>query len=140
MKSALKAKSEVLSLYQAMKGLIAGEWNVNTRDWGPCDTADGKAGVSYAFVSKRAEQPLPADPRKVAEQAQAIWARFGHSTEIKYDAEMTPLYILSDPPWLAGSKPNGWLVQFTVAENFAGFSATSRCVLGDQEQLNLVEE
>jgi hypothetical protein len=141
MTNAIGAKSEVVSLYQAMQELLGGDWNDNTRDWGPCDMPDGKEGVSYALVSKRAEQPLPAAPRKVAEQAQAIWAHFGHPIEIEYDDVMTPpLYILSDPSWLSGTKPNGLLVQFTVAENFAGFTATSRCVLGDEEELNLPEE
>jgi hypothetical protein len=141
MTNALEAKSEVLSLYQAMKNLLGGDWKDNTRDWGPCDMSDGKEGVSYALTSKRADQPLPSDPRGVAEQAQVIWAHFGHSVQIERDDVMTsPRYILSDPPWLAGSKPNGLLVQFSVAEDFAGFTATSRCVLGDQEQLNLLEE
>jgi hypothetical protein len=139
--NAFEAKTEALSLYHAMQDLLGGEWNDDTHDWGPCDMSDGKEGVSYALFSQRINQALPADPRKVAEQAQAIWARLGHQVEIEHNDVMTPpRQILSDPPWLAGSKPNGLLFQLTVGENYADFTARSRCVLGDQEQLNLLEE
>jgi hypothetical protein len=141
MTNAFDAKTEALSLYHAMQDLLGGEWNDDTHDWGPCDMSDGKEGVSYALFSQRTYQPLPADPREIAEQAQAIWARFGHPVEIEHNKEMTPpRQILSDPQWLAGSKPNGLLFQFTVGENYADFTARSRCVLGDQEQLNLLEK
>jgi hypothetical protein len=141
MTNALEARNEVLSLSQAMQGLLGGDWDDDTHTWAWCRTSDGTEGVAYKLFSLRADQPLPADPKSVAEQAQAIWARFGHPVEIEYDnAQTRPRHILSDPPWLAGSKPNGQLVQFTVGENYADFSATSRCVLGDEEQLNLLEE
>jgi hypothetical protein len=141
LKAALEAKREVLSLYHAMQYLLGGEWNDDTHGWGPCDMSDGKEGVSYALFSQRIYQPLPAEPRNIAEQAQAVWARFGHSVEIEHNDVMTPpRHILSDPPWLAGSKPDGLLFQFTVGEDYADFTADGRCVLGDQEQLNLLEE
>jgi hypothetical protein len=141
MTNALEAKREVLSLYQATQDLLGGDWNDDTHNWGPCGTSEGKEGVSYMLFSQRIYQALPADPSKVAAQAQSIWARFGHSVEIEQNDVMTPpRHILSDPPWLAGSEPSGLLVQFTVGEDYADFYATSRCVLGDQEQLNLLEE
>jgi hypothetical protein len=141
LKGTLEAKSGVLLLYHAMQDLLGGEWNDDTHDWGPCDMPDGKEGVSYALFSQRAYQPLPTGSRKLAEQAQEIWARLGHPVEMQHDDVMMPLrHILSDPRWLAGSKPDGSLFQFTIGEDYADFTARSRCVLGDQEQLNLLEE
>ncbi|MFF1878599.1 hypothetical protein [Leifsonia sp. NPDC058230] len=139
--NALEAKNEVLSLYRAMQELLGGDWIDRMRDWGPCSLSDGREGVSYAFYSRRIGQSLPADPGTVAEEAQAIWARFGYSVEIEHDDVVAPpRLILSDPPLLAGTKRNGLLVQFSVGQNYADFSARSRCVLGDAEKLNRLEE
>jgi hypothetical protein len=141
MRNALVAKTEVVSLSQAMQDLLGGEWSVDTDTWSWCETSEGREGVSYMLFSQRIYQPLPADTKKVAERAKAIWARFGHPTEIVHDDVMTPpRHILSDPPWLAGTKPNGQLFQFTVGDNYADFLGHSQCVLGGEEYLDLIEE
>ncbi|MFF1878600.1 hypothetical protein [Leifsonia sp. NPDC058230] len=140
MTNALEAKAEVASLYRGMQELLGGDWIDDTHNWGPCYMLDGSEGVSYSMFSIRRSQPLPAPPKRIAEQAQAIWARFGHRVEIEYnDVMRPPRHVLSEPRLLAGSKPDGLLIQFTVGEDYADFTANSRCVLGDQEKLNLLE-
>jgi hypothetical protein len=68
----------------------------------------------------------------VAKVVEAIWADHGHPVKAEYTtAFVQPRYMLSDPAWLAGSGPEGLLVQFTVGDNYADFSATSRCAAGD---------
>jgi hypothetical protein len=64
----------------------------------------------------------------------------GHSVEIVYNDVMEPpRFVLSDPAWLTGSAPNGSLYRFTVGMDYASFTATSQCVLGDQSELSKLE-
>jgi hypothetical protein len=76
----------------------------------------------------------------IAEQVQALWAEQGHDVTIVFDDKMTPArFILSDPPWLTGSSPDLPLVQFSVGKDYADFSATTRCVIGNEDELGARE-
>jgi hypothetical protein len=65
-----------------------------------------------------------------------MWAEHGHDVKIVFGDKMSrERFILSDPPWLTGSSPDLPLVQFSVGVDYADFSATSRCVIGDEAEL-----
>jgi hypothetical protein len=126
-----EAMQEVRAVYEATRGSIAGDWNEAARTWEYCELPDGRDGNHYRLFSQHREQPL-GDPESVARSVQSVWSDHGHSVKIEQDATLKPpRYILSDPAWLSGSGPEGLLIQFTVGENYADFSATSRCVAGD---------
>src|SRR4051812_29136771 len=130
----IEARNEVRSLYALTKTLVGAGWTEDTRMWGQCTTANGASGVNYNLFAYRlgASQGEPAG---VAEQARERWADNGHRVEIVVDdRKSSERYILSDPPWLTGSSPAIPLVQFSVGEKYADFSATSRCVIGDLEE------
>lgn len=135
-----QAKEEARSLYEATRDLMPGDWIEYTREWSPCTTSAGVEGASYDLFSQRRAQVLPADPRTVVEQAQRVWARFGHPVEIDQDKTLVPpRWILSDPARMAGSGPDGLLMQFSVGDDYADFMATSRCAAGDPLELSLAE-
>ena len=135
--SPVKAKQEIRILYEATRDLIPGGWSEGTGEWGPCGTETGQDGVEYTVFSQRHNQPLPSEAKSIAEEAQALWSRHGYSVEIENDQTLAPpRYILSFPPYLTGSAPSGLWFRFTVGKNYADFTATSRCVQGDQETLN----
>jgi uncharacterized protein YceK len=135
-----QAKEEARSLYEATRDPMPGDWVEYTREWSPCTTSAGDEGASYDLISQLRAQVLPADPRTVAEQTQRVWARFGHPVEVDRDETLTPpRYILSEPAWMAGSGPDGLLLQFTVGDDYADFIGTSRCVAGDSLELSLAE-
>jgi hypothetical protein len=132
-----RAKLEIRTLYEATRDLIPGDWSEGTGSWGPCRTESVQDGVEYNIFSQRRNRPLPSEAKSIAEEAQDLWARHGHSVEIEHDQTLTPpRYILSDPPYLTGSSPSGLWFRFTVGEDYADFTATSRCVSGDQDALN----
>ncbi|MFF1634266.1 hypothetical protein [Leifsonia sp. NPDC058248] len=135
-----QAKQEVRALYEATRDLMPGNWFEDTRTWGTCTTASGESGAYYEFLAQRRDQPLPADPASIAEQAQRVWAAHGHPVRIQRDKTLDPpRWILSDPAWLAGTGPDGLLLQFTVGDDYADFIANSRCVAGDSVELGLNE-
>jgi hypothetical protein len=135
-----QAKQEVRTLYEATRDLMPGDWFEDTRTWGTCTTASGEPGAYYDFLSQRRDQPLPLDPKSMAERVQNVWADHGHPVDIQRDKTLKPpRWILSDPGWLAGTGPDGLLLQFTVGTDYADFIATSRCVAGDSLELSLSE-
>ena len=135
-----QAKQEVRTLYEATRDLMPGNWFEDTRTWGTCTTANGESGAYYDFLAQRRDQPLPSDPESMAEQAQSVWADHGYPVKIQRDETLVPpRWILSDPGWLAGTGPDGLLLQFTVGNDYADFIATSRCVAGDTLELRLSE-
>ena len=135
-----QAKQEVRGLYEATRDLVPGDWFEDTHGWMQCFSAGGEEGAYYDFFSQRREQPLPVDPKTIVEQAQTVWGRLDHPVPIDRDETLTPpRYILSEPAWMAGSGPDGLLLQFTVGDNYADFIATSRCVIGDSVELDLNE-
>jgi hypothetical protein len=135
-----QAKQELRALYEATRDLMPGEWFEDTHGWVQCFTAGGDEGAYYDFFSQRHAQPLPADPQTIVERAQAVWVRLGHPVPVDHDETLTPpRYILSEPARMAGSGPDGLLLQFTVGDDYADFIGTSRCVAGDSLELSLAE-
>ncbi|MFF1574747.1 hypothetical protein ACFVWR_18560 [Leifsonia sp. NPDC058292] len=141
MLSSAEAKGEVRELYEATKLLVGGDWIEDTRSWERCTTEVGDVGVRYHFYTVRASQPLQDRPENVAEQVRSVWREHGHAIdEITHNTDMKPpRSIVSDPPWLGGSAPNGSLFQVMVGTDFANYLATSRCVLGDLDALRATE-
>jgi hypothetical protein len=135
-----QAKQEVRVLYEATRDLMPGDWFEDTHGWVQCFTPRGEEGAYYDFFSQRRAQPLPADPKTIVERAQTVWARLGHPVQVDRDETLTPpRYVLSEPAWMAGSGPDGLLLQFTVGDDYADFIGTSRCVVGDSLELGLGE-
>jgi hypothetical protein len=131
----VEARNEVRSLYTLTKSLVGTGWTEDSRSWWPCTTSGGEDGVDYSLFASRSA-PLAYEPERVAEQVRAMWAEHGHEVEIVFDEKMaSDRFILSDPPWLTGSSPDLPLVQFTVGTDYADFSATTRCVIGDAAEL-----
>lgn len=134
----VEVKQEIEALYELTRDAVPGEWELAGYTWTYCGTSDGRDGGHFNIYSKRVGQPLPSDPESVAKVVEAIWADHGHPVKAEYStAFVEPRYILSDPAWLAGSGPEGLLVQFSVGDNYANFSATSRCVAGDLGEISL---
>ncbi|MFF1877224.1 hypothetical protein [Leifsonia sp. NPDC058230] len=133
-------KQEVELLYELTRDAVPGDWDYADHTWTYCATSDGRDGAHFNIFSQRREQPLPNSPESVANMVESIWADQGHPVKAEYSADFPqPRWILSDPAWLAGSGPEGLLVQFTVGDDYADFSATSRCVAGDLAELSFVE-
>jgi hypothetical protein len=131
-KTPVEVKQEIEALYELTSDAVSGDWDYAMHTWTYCPTSDGRDGGEFNIFSKRRGQPLPSDPESVAKVVEAIWADHGHPVKAEYSTDFVePRYILSDPAWLAGSSPDGLLVQFTVGDNYADFGATSRCVAGD---------
>ncbi|MFF1877225.1 hypothetical protein [Leifsonia sp. NPDC058230] len=140
MRTPEEVKQEVEELYEATRDAVLGDWDIGGWTWTGCATSAGSEGGAFNIFSQRREQLLPSDPESVAKAVRAILADQGHSVTVEYIADLPkPRWVLSDPPWLAGSGPEGLLVQFTVADGYADFSATSRCVAGDLGKLSGIE-
>jgi hypothetical protein len=135
-----EAKQEIEELYELTRDAVSGDWDYSMHTWTSCETSEGRDGGEFNIFSKRRGQPLRSDPESVAKMVEAIWADHGHPVKAEYSTDFTePRFILSDPAWLAGSGPEGLLVQFTVGDDYADFGATSRCVAGDVGEMSFIE-
>jgi hypothetical protein len=124
-----EAEREVMDLYDATATLVPGGWIDGTRTWTSCRTASGATGGHFRLFAQRREQALPTTPQNLMQKAQSAWADLGYRVDIENDDSLRPpRLILSNPPWLTGSGPDGLLLQFTVGRDYADFSGLSRCV------------
>jgi hypothetical protein len=134
------SRAEISALYTTTQTLIGGKWAVEAQEWQSCTTESGDTrGVSFTFAASPVDQVI-SDPPGLAKQAQSLWAQHGYQATISEDTTLTPPnYYLSDPPFLSGTGPDGFLIQLTLSTHYADFTAHGRCVAGDVNKLNLSE-
>ncbi|MFF1573610.1 hypothetical protein ACFVWR_12730 [Leifsonia sp. NPDC058292] len=135
-----EAKAEIQDIFESTRELLGGSWTTYSRNWLECSDPEAEPMAQYSMMYRRVEQPSPGDPADVAEQLRKLWKAHGHDVEVLFDSAVAPSrYILSDPPWMSGSSRDLPLIQFTISDNFATFSGTSRCVPGDEGELGMWE-
>jgi len=125
-------KAQILDLYEASAAAVAAEgWKVDDASWLVC--ADDSAGprVKLSFAASRSE-PLPSAAADLIANAQKVWRERGHDVTVERDTNLTPpRWILSDPPYLTGTEPDGSYYLLDVSDRAVYFQATSACVPGD---------
>jgi hypothetical protein len=129
MKTPAQSRAEIYDLYVATRNLLGGTWSGAENSWFECNLA----------VDRR-DQDVVGGPVAVAHEVGSLWAERGYKAKLGEDKTLTPpLYALSDPPFLSGSGPDGFLIQLTLKGDVVRFTGTGRCVSGDIEKLNLGE-
>ncbi|WP_353664397.1 hypothetical protein [Microbacterium sp. che218] len=99
--------------------------------WLSCGLINEIPHVQLTFTSER-RIPLSLEPAEVASRVSDRWAQIGVDAQLSIDEQLNPVrYILSDPPYLSGVNPDGSLTQLWLGADFANFSYTSPCVVGD---------
>ena len=141
MKTPAQSRAEIYDLYISTRNLLGGTWTGAENSWFECTTASGdQNGVSFNLAVDRRDQDVVGGPVAVTDEVQSLWSDRGYKAKLGEDKTLTPpLYALSDPPFLSGSGPDGFLIQLTLKGDVVKFTGTSRCVAGDIEKLNLAE-
>ncbi|MDQ1178126.1 hypothetical protein QE416_002862 [Microbacterium sp. SORGH_AS 421] len=124
-------EAQITDLYEASAAAIAPDgWKVDA-SWLSCSDNSTGDGVNLLFAASRSA-PLPGDPAELISQAQIVWQKHGHDVTIERDTNLTPpRWILSDPPYLTGTHPDGSYYLLDVSESAVYFRAYSACVPGD---------
>lgn len=130
-----EAKAQVMGLYRASAAVVGTDGWQSDGEWTDC-TGHGKAPrASWDLFSQR-RSALAQSPKAVITQVRRVWSDKGHRVKVVSDDNIHPArLVLSDPPYLSGSSPDGSLYQFTVGEDYSDFRATSACVPGDSYKL-----
>jgi hypothetical protein len=136
-----QSRAEIYNLYVATREALGGTWSGTENSWFECTTTSGdQNGLAFTFAVDRRDQDVVGGPVTVANEVQSLWADRGYKAEISQDNTLSPpLYVLSDPPFLSGNGPDGFLIQLTLKGDVVKFTGTGRCVSGDIEKLNLAE-
>lgn len=105
-------------------------WNEEQK-WLSCGLINEIPHVQLTFTSER-RIALSLEPAEVASRVSDRWEQIGVDAQLSIDEQLNPVrYILSDPPYLSGVNPDGSLTQLWLGAEFANFSYTSPCVVGD---------
>lgn len=125
-------KAQILDLYEASAAAVAADgWKVDDSSWLACPDDSAEPRVKLSFSASRAE-PLPGTAADLIASAQKVWQERGHDVTIERDMNLTPpRWILSDPPYLTGTEPDGSYYLLDVNDRAVYFQATSACVPGD---------
>ena len=104
--------------------------------WFSCSQSASDPLVLWKLSASRAA-PMNGEPRDLIIQAQEAWQARGHDVTIEQETNLTPhRYVLSDPPYLTGTHPDGSYYSLNIGDGVAYFDATSACVPGDIFELN----
>lgn len=135
------ARAEITDLFQITQEAIGGHWAEDTSTWQECATASGRTGASYHLLAQRLDQRLPGSDAATIAQITTLWSEHGVDASVWVDRSLTPPHhFLSWPAFGSGTGPDGYLVRFSVAgDDYASFSASSRCADGDAHELDLAE-
>ncbi|MEX8059910.1 hypothetical protein [Microbacterium sp. 16-032] len=130
------ARSQIEDLYEASAAAIAPNgWEI-VGSWLDCSPSSSDLRVRWTLSTSRVS-PLPGAPADLIARAQRAWQERGHRVTVERDTNLTPpRWILSDPPYLTGTHPDGSFFTLNIGEGLAYFDATSACVPGDILQLN----
>lgn len=131
-----EVRAQIIDLYEASASAIAADGWKTDGSWLDCSRGTSNYKVRWSFAASRTA-PLPAAPADLIVQAQKAWQERGHDVTVEQDTRLTPhRYILSDPPYLTGTHPDGSYYTLDIGDGVAYFRATSACVPGNIGQLN----
>ncbi|OZD43205.1 hypothetical protein CH252_25615 [Rhodococcus sp. 06-1477-1B] len=103
--------------------------------WISCGIDDGIAEVQLRLDS-RLDAVLTDTPDNLATRVQEKWSTLGVDATLTVNTDLQPTrYIVSDPPFLAGTHEDGAITDLWVGEGLADFGYVSPCVPGDIFQL-----
>ncbi len=129
-------KAQIMDLYHASATALASDgWEVEG-SWLDCSPSSADLRVRWNLAASRSA-PLPGSPSDLASRAQKAWQERGHDVRVERDTNLTPpRWILSDPPYLTGTRADGSYYTLDVSESAVYFRADSACVPGDILRLN----
>ncbi len=132
-------RAQIEDLYQASVAATAADgWEVSD-SWTDCSDGPSRPRVNLLFAASRTA-PLPGAPADLITHARTAWKERGHDVTVERDTNLTPpRWILSDPPYLTGSYPDGSYYTLDISESAIYFRAYSACVPGDIFQLTSPE-
>lgn len=122
---------EGAALYSAAQHVIGVDgWSLQ-KQWFSCGLEDGVAEVQLRLDSQLTAT-LSDTPENLAMRVQEKWSTLGVDATLTVNTELDPTrYIVSDPPFLAGTHKDGAITDLWVGTGLANFGYVSPCVPGD---------
>lgn len=119
------------TVYSAAQHVLGTDgWSL-AEQWFSCGVNDGRAEVQLRLDSRLNAASEDA-PEKRATRVREAWASMGIDATLTVNSELKPTrYIVSDPPFLAGTNEDGAITEIWIDEGLAYFSYVSPCVPGD---------
>jgi hypothetical protein len=125
----VQAKGEIETLYQETIALVGEDWWGNSEyEWRGCGRSGLRDTDSWARVN-RWHGPIERTPQQIANDVAALWRSLGYPVTVQSDDTLEPpRKIVSYPPYLTGTTPEGFGAVFSIGDDYAGFRGYSRCV------------
>lgn len=122
-------------LYSAALEILGTDGWSSHKQWFSCGLDDGTAEVQLRLDS-RLDAVLTDTPDNLATRVREKWSTLGVDATLTVNTDLQPTrYIVSDPPFLAGTHEDGAITDLWVGEGLADFGYVSPCVPGDIFQL-----
>lgn len=127
----VKSAQQVIDLFHATEA-VAGtnRWWVSGNVFMGCGQQNTDNAPEYDMVRRVAI--TDAQAKQVVPQVQKIRVAHGIRTTLTRDNNIhPPSWVISDPPYLSGSNPDGSAYQFYGGKNMLRFSVQGRCGKGN---------
>lgn len=121
-------------ILRATKDVLGESGWTSQPTWVGCDGRGSELVQRLFFVERLG--PTQGDLATLSEEVAEKWQELGISARAEPVPDKPGTYVISDPPFLQGSKQDGSLTQLQVSATFSGLQVLSPCVAGDLAQLN----